>query len=65
MLEDASGGGGVLSVYDGCRKRSVSPTLASRLAQRKPLFSLIRAGGSVSERCVCGGGEGEGWGATV
>lgn len=33
VLEGGSGAaGGVLSVYDGCRKRSVSPTLASGLA---------------------------------
>lgn len=38
------GGGGVLCVYNGCRERSVSPTLAPGLAQRKPL--------SVSLGCV-------------
>lgn len=38
------GGGGVLCVYNRCRERSVSPTLAPGLAQRKPL--------SVSLGCV-------------
>lgn len=39
MLEKGSGGGGggVRSVYNGCRERSVSPTLASGLALQKPL----------------------------
>lgn len=45
--------GGVQYIYHGCRERSVSPTLAPGLAQRKPLSVSL---GRVCVRvCVMGG----------